>query len=381
MIGLFNDCYPPVMDGVSVAISNYAYWLHEHGCKVCVVTPTSPQPKIQEVAYPIYRYWSLPIPKRKPYRLGIPEVDFSFSHKIDNLSFQLLHAHCPFSSGQIALKIARKRKIPLVATFHSKYREDFERLIPSKIVVDTLMKRVIDFYDQADEVWVPQLSVEETLRSYGYKGNIEVVDNGNDLSMMFSAERKEDCREKIGIKPDEFMLLFVGQHILEKNVMFLIESLNLMQSRKFHLYFVGSGYALREMKQKVEQLGLNDKVTFVGSVTDRQTLSEYYMASDLFLFPSLYDNAPLVVREAAAMNTPSLLIEGSTAAGIIDNNVNGFLSKNDRTDFAERIVYIMNNPTLADKAGKAASCSIVRSWNDILSEVEDRYNHLLKRME
>jgi len=144
---------------------------------------------------------------------------------------------------------------------------------------------------------------------------------------------------------------------------------------------VGSGYALREMKQKVEQLGLNDKVTFVGSVTDRQTLSEYYMASDLFLFPSLYDNAPLVVREAAAMNTPSLLIEGSTAAGIIDNNVNGFLSKNDRTDFAERIVYIMNNPTLADKAGKAASCSIVRSWNDILSEVEDRYNHLLKRME
>ena len=71
MIGLFNDCFPPIMDGVAVATQNYAYWLHRKGEEVCVVTPkaeagTAPAP------YPVYRYVSVPIPRRKPYRMGFP---------------------------------------------------------------------------------------------------------------------------------------------------------------------------------------------------------------------------------------------------------------------------------------------------------------------
>lgn len=41
---------------------------------------------------------------------------------------------------------------------------------------------------------------------------------------------------------------------------------------------------------------------------EREILKRYYVAADLFLFPSLYDNAPLVIREAAALGTPSVLI-------------------------------------------------------------------------
>ena len=60
-----------------------------------------------------------------------------------------------------------------------------------------------------------------------------------------------------------------------------------------------------------------------------------------FLFPSLYDNAPLVIREAAALGTPSVLIRDSTASEIISDSVNGFLSPNSTEAYSNRIREIL----------------------------------------
>ena len=152
MIGLFNDCFPPIMDGVSLTTQNYAYWLHRKAGNVCVVTPKSPDARDAE-EYPVYRYSSVPIPMRKPYRLGFPRIDWPFHERISRLSFELVHAHCPFSSGALAMQIAKEQHVPIVATFHSKYRADFERAIPSRLLVNYLIKKVIRFYEAADEVW------------------------------------------------------------------------------------------------------------------------------------------------------------------------------------------------------------------------------------
>lgn len=84
----------------------------------------------------------------------------------------------------------------------------------------------------------------------------------------------------------------------------------------------------------------------MGSITERERLKLYYAAADLFLFPSLYDNAPLVVREAAALHTPSLLIKGSTSAEVIHDSVNGFLSDNSVTAYASRISQLLETPQL-----------------------------------
>ncbi len=53
--------------------------------------------------------------------------------------------------------------------------------------------------------------------------------------------------------------------------------------------------------------------------------------------PSLYDNAPMVVREAAALNTPSLLIRGSSAAEVVQDGENGLLAENTTEDVAARL--------------------------------------------
>lgn len=379
MIGQFNDCFPPIMDGVSLTTKNYAYWLQKKRGNLCVVTPFAPLAN-DGADYPVYRYTSVPIPMRKPYRMGFPSIDLPFNQKISKISFELVHAHCPFSSGKLALKIAKEQNVPLVATFHSKYRADFERVIPYKPLVDMLIRQVIHFYNQADEVWIPQPAVEETLRMYNYKGKVQVVDNGNDFASTtdFSA-MKTESRTDLNIKKDAFVLLFVGQHIWEKNVKFLAKALHLLQDIPFQMYFIGSGYAEKELKELIVSLDLQSKVTFVGSITNRELLKKYYAAADLFLFPSLYDNAPLVVREAAALQTPSVLIDGSTSAEIITDSQNGFLTAHDVDKFADKIRELSYKHDVVRRVGKNASQSIARSWESVTEEVSDRYELLIKR--
>lgn len=379
LLGLFNDCFPPIMDGVSVTTRNYAYWLHRKTGNACVVTPRYPLYRDTE-PYPVYRYSSLPIPLRKPYRMGFPRIDWTFTSRLSRLPFGLVHAHCPFSSGNLAMRIARTRGIPLVATFHSKYRADFERVIPNKYIVDHILTRIIRFYEQADEVWIPQASVEETLREYGYKGRVEVIDNGNDLAVGEAiGPLRRQARQTLGIGADEPVFLFVGQHIWEKNIAFLLDALTDLGDLPYRMFFIGCGYAEKEIRQLAGTLRLSRHITFTGPVTRRETLKQYYAAADLFLFPSRYDNAPLVVREAAALETPSLLLEGSTAAQIIRNGVNGYLSPAHPEAYAQQIRQLIARPEALRQAGREAARTIARPWSEIIEEVLDRYTHLIRR--
>ena len=380
MIGIFNDNFPPVLDGVAITAQNYAYWLKEMGRDVSVVTPYAPnmQEVMSAATYPIYRYASVPIPFRPPYRYGLPFLDIPFMRQWRKMNFELVHAHCPFTTGRLARQITKQQQIPLVATFHSKYRQDFEHNVQCKPIVDWMVRHIIRFYEQADEVWIPQAAVEPTLREYGFKGHVEVVENGNDFYTPNDHidEMRAEMRAELGVAPDETMLLFVGQHIWEKNIGFILDSLALIKDKPFNLFMVGTGYAVREIRAKVKELQLQDKVTLLGNIHDRERLKRIDAAADLFLFPSLYDNAPLVVREAAAMHTPAMLIQNSTAAEIIDNDVNGFLTPNDVQMYADRIVYLMEHPEVLKRVGKKASTTISRSWENVIEEVILRYRDI-----
>ena len=376
-VGLFNDCFPPVMDGVAVCVENYAKWLQKMAGGVKVVTPNVPGTDYSQLPYDVIDYVSIPVPKREPYVTGIAEVDPRFLVNMAKTRFKILHAHCPFATGAAARRLARHLGIPLVATFHSKYRDDFARVLP-KVVVDGVIKYIIDFYERADLVWVPQESVIEVIREYGYKGHVEVMDNGSDLVADYPEKFFVEARQALGIKPEEFVMLFVGQHIWEKNPKLVIESLARMSDVPFRMYFVGTGYAAEDMKHLVSEKGLDNKVTFVGSLTDRAEITRYYAAADLFLFPSLYDNAPLVVREAAALHTPAVMADGATASTILTDGENGFLVKNDPADMEAKLRELAADPERVHRVGVQASRSIVRSWEDCVGEALDRYNTLLK---
>jgi glycosyltransferase involved in cell wall biosynthesis len=294
------------------------------------------------------------------------------------MPFELVHAHCPFTTGDLAYSAAQKQGIPMVATFHSKYRQDFEHNVKSKMIVDWMVRHIIRFFEKADEGWIPLPAVEETLREYGYKGHVEVVENGNDFytpTANIEAMRAE-MREELGLLPNETMLLFVGQHIWEKNIGMILDALALIKDKPFQLFMVGTGYAVREIRHRVKQLGLAHHVTLLGNIHDRERLKRIYAAADLFIFPSLYDTCGLVVREAAAMHTPSLMLSGSTAATAVNDGVDGFLSPNDTEEYARRIISLMEKPELIARVGLKASKTISRSWENVMDEVVLRYRDI-----
>jgi len=378
-VGIFNDSFPPIMDGVSVTAQNYAYWLNKKKQPVCVITPRIPDYTDIET-YPVYRYASIPMFGRKPYRLGLPEIDHSLKTTIDGIPFGLVHAHCPFSSGNTALRIAKTQQVPIVASFHSKYREDFEQSVNCKFMAKLMTKYIMRFYEKVDEVWIPQASVEEIIRSYGFKGKVEVVANGNDYDSSEPVEPiRQQARQDLQIGDHEIVFLFVGQIIWEKNIRMIVESLRLINELPFKMFFVGSGYAMNNLKQLVDESGLNDKVIFTGNISDRNQLKQYYAAADLFLFPSTYDTWAIVIHEAAALQTPSLLVIDSTIAKIITNNTDGFLCANNALSVASRLRELISNPFLLKRAGLNASKTINRSWESVSEEVLDRYQHLSKR--
>lgn len=378
--GIFNDSFPPILDGVTLTVENYASWLKKMGKTTCVVTPWNPVR--EETDYEVKRYFSLPIPSRHPYRYGYPKLDPFIWKNLRNTDFKIVHAHCPFSSGRLAVYVKNKNNVPLIGTFHSKYRDDLKHSFSkSPWMVDIIMKRILDFFNACDEVWIPQAQVEDTVREYGYKGPLTVVENGNDFSSFVKGDLwayKNNARKIIGVKDDEIALLFVGQHIWEKGIDIVIETLRLLKDKvKFRMNFIGTGYAAEEIRQRVEEYGLSDRVTFHGVISDRNEISRYYAGSDLFLFPSFYDNAPLVIREAAALGTPSVLLKGSTASEVVTDSVNGFLTNKNAQDFADLVAYLSGNHDKLKHVATGAYSTLVRSWENVVEEVSDRYDTLI----
>lgn len=380
-IGLFNDSFPPVMDGVAICVQNYAEWMQKQVGGVSVITPANHGTGYKDKDYEVLTYASVPVLMRPPYVTGLSEVDPVFLRKIMRREFKIVHAHCPFTSGAAASRIAKLQRIPLVATFHSKYKEDFARVLKNDLLVEGVLKYIVNFYESADEVWVPQESVKDVLYSYGYHGNIEVMQNGCDLinPSLNKALYANESRKALGIRDDKFVLLFVGQHIWEKNVGFVIEALNRIKDTNFQMYFIGRGYAADKMKEMVSDYGLEDKVSFCGAITDREILKRYYASANLFLFPSLYDTDGIVVREAAAFDTPSVMLAEASASCMLEDGKTGFLINNNLDAFETRLRSLMNDPDYVKSIGQNASRCIVRSWEDISLEAIDRYNSIIKR--
>ncbi len=381
LYGIFNDSFSPILDGVTLTVENYARWLSRKGKIPCVVTPWNPVKP--ECHYDVMRFFSLPIRSRKPYRYGYPKLDPFIWRRLRNTDFRLLHSHCPFSSGRLAVYVKRHQNVPLIGTFHSKYESDLKHgFRHAQWCVPIIMRRILEFFNSCDHVWIPQARVEETVREYGYKGPLTVVENGNDFASIITGnvwQYKDEAKKKFGIDRDTLTLLFVGQHIWEKGIMTILDALSILQKKMdFRMNFIGNGYAADEIASILRQRGLDGKVRMNGVIRDRDALSDFYAASDLFVFPSAYDNAPLVLREAAAMGTPGLLLAGSTASEVIRKDRNGFLADAGAENFAEAIKWIHDNPGKLKEVGMQARETLVRSWENVVDEVSLRYEKIIR---
>ncbi len=377
-IGQFNESFPPIVDGVANVVKNYAYWMNKKYGSCCVVTPKHPD-AVDDYDYPVYRYSSVKVPTRHEYRFGLPQMQTSFWLDLKKIPFDIVHAHCPFSSGLAAKSIVRKRDIPLVATFHSKYKDDFKAALKSDKIVEGVLQMIAAFYESADEVWTVNDASVETLREYGYNGDVYIMENGCDIDMRYrSPQTDELINNRFGLDAGTPLFLYIGQHVWQKNLKMVIEALGHLhgEGEKFHMLFVGDGPRRAEMERMVSDLGMNDKVIFAGRIQDRELVANIYLRSSAMLFPSLYDTSSLVPREAAACGCPTVFVRGSsTSQGVTDEN--GFLIQNNATSLAEAIRFIIHNPEKACESGEAARSTLYRSWENAIDVAYQRYLYLI----
>ena len=377
---MFNESYPPQTDGVAQTTRNYAVWLNRKHGECCVVAPQHALATGHEhdEEFPVIRFASMPLFVVKEYSLGLPQIAFRTSQRLDSFPLDIVHAHCPFASGTLALKTAVKKDIPLVATFHTKFAEDFAQRLKMENAGKIAAKYTAKFFAQADEAWAVNSSTAKTLQEYGYRGHITVMPNGCDLEPL---ERTADNRRRVLDKyslPDRPVLLFVGRVVEQKNVPFLLKSLGILkQSTDFSLLVVGDGEGVAPYQKLAHELGIADRVKFAGAIRQREPLRSVYAAADLFVLPSIYDNAPLVVREAAACGCPSALITGSNAAEGIEHGINGFTSELDPAAYAALLGNALTNPGLLRAAGENARQTVYVSWESIVDRVAVEYNRII----
>lgn len=378
-IGEFSDTFLPIVDGVGRVVHSYAEGLCQLGHQVTVVAPMGDTGYRGGYPYDLVDFIGMRVPLVRQYQTGEAVADAHYRHRIREVELDICHSHSPFLAGSEALRLAAQRNIPLVGTFHSKYYDDFLKTLKSETLAKLGVKLVVDYYSRCDEVWAVSDSTADTLRGYGYTGEIQVMQNGTNLrnvdpDALAEVERRWD----FGDLP---LLLFVGQMDWKKNINCILEACAALRRSgfAFRLALAGQGPDRDAIDRRVDELGLRENARLVGHITDTKLLDALFARASLFVFPSLYDNAPMVVREAAAMGTPAVLARGSTAAEIIRDGENGLLCENDGEDLARVIRSALADSEHLARMGAAARESIPIPWQGILAQVADRYAELIER--
>lgn len=378
-IGELSDTFYPIVDGVGRVVYNYANIIAKKGHECYVIAPMADTGYRGGYPFELVDFHARNLPLQKQYQTGIPVFDAHYGARISMVPLDIVHAHSPFIAGQEALRLARKRNIPLVGTFHSKYYDDFYKVVKQELLADLGVKYVVSFYERCDEVWTVSRNSAETLHSYGYEGDIIVLPNGTPDNR----PRPEDlaaARERFGLSADVPVLFYCGQLNWKKNIAHILEAAQLLmqQGLGFQLMLAGQGPDEQDIRKKVDALGLTERTVFTGHLHEDALLNGLYQAASLFVFPSLYDTSGMVVREAAAMHTPSVVTRGSAPAEPIVDGESGLLCEDGSEDLARVIAQALSQPPeWLHQLGENAHQALFLSWDSVIDSALERYRNLI----
>lgn len=374
IVGQFVDTYPPSVDGVGRVTLSYCQTLVQMGHEAYYIAPDSPQPS-ELYGIPAILSASVRVPGEL-FRMGLPALDVKYRRQVNQIPFDIVHAQSPFLAGAEALRIAKKRDIPLVSTFHSKYYDDALAKTHSKALAKVVVQEIIRFYDKCDGVWTVNNATADVLREYGYSGNILVMENGTNFEVL-SEDADKAVHARLNLKEGVPTLLFVGQHNYKKNLHGVLGACAILKQQgvPFQLVTCGDGPDYDDIVTEAGTLGIAEDCHFMGFMGVRAELMAVYHLADMLVFPSIYDNAPMVLREAAVMGTPGLVVAGSCSAEGVQDGVNGFISPDES---AESIAAtILRGLPQVKSVGEKAGETIPISWLDIMRRVEAEYTRLI----
>ena len=381
-IGIFVDVFYPMIDGVIKVVDNYATRLSKVADVTVFCPKSSDESYKDDFPYKVVRCNALFF-KKYDYAIPTPNFDRNFIDELNKSDLDIVHIHSPFSVGQVGVNYAKNHGVPVVATLHSQYKQDCERVLKLKSSVDIGMFFIMQTFNACNECY----AVNDSIRAlYVYEYNLKApcFVRKNATSHTPIEDKKSAYKfvnEKFGLREDETVLLFVGRINYLKNIQLIARSLKILKDKgyEFKMLFVGTGQDENEFKKLLEKLAICDRVIMCGKIAEAETLEKIYARAKLFLFPSLYDANSLVQIEAACQGTPTVFLRGAKTAGTVTEDVNGFIADQSDEAFAEKIEQILTDDEYYRKVAEGAKRDLYVTWDEVVSNVYKDYGRLIAK--
>lgn len=391
---MISDVYFPRINGVSTSIASFREALEQLGHKVTLICPSYPdqtcraeicQGDIGQTKGKTRRATDAGIQRVRSRMVpGDPEDRMMFYREIIAKTAHLkahdldiIHVHTPFVAHYAGLAIARRLKVPLVASYHTlfeEYLEHYVRWLPAPWMRFAARRFSRHQCHQLQSLVVPSGVIEDALRGYGVTTPIRVIASGLNLSR-FTRQVPDvsdaALRQAHGLPEDARLLVFVGRVAYEKNIDFLIRMLPTVLARHASacLVIVGEGPARQSLEQLVAEQGLQASVVFVGYLDREGPLQAMIRAAEAFVFASRTETQGLVLLEALALGTPvvSTAVMG-TRETLIDGE--GCLIAEDDTDhFANCVTRLLDHPSLGRQLARRGPSHAAR-WGAMQKAAE-----------
>ena len=216
--------------------------------------------------------------------------------------YTAVHAHTMFSVGWVMLA-AKQMKIPVrVSHAHS-------ALIDGNSLVKSVYEKFMRMLILTCSTDLVACGEKAGIRLYGkkaYKKRGNLILNGIDTkAFAFSQIKRDEIRTEFNIN-DKFVLGHTDRLAEVKNQAFILRLMPEILKKKNNavLMLIGDGEDRKTLEDTAKELGVSDKVIFVGNVTNVQ---DYLSAMDVFVFPSLYEGLPLSILEVQANGLPCII--------------------------------------------------------------------------
>lgn len=339
------DTYPPDVNGAAVFCYRLATNLTKRGHEVHILAVRNDRgPSFVEhrPEATVHRVTSHKAPTHETYRLVTPYSANKVAGRVmDEIKPDVVHIQCHYMIGHAAQKQAIKRGIRLIATNHF-IPENLEPFLPFpqwflNIVSRNSWRDMGKIMGKAAVVTTPTPLAARAMRENAGLTDVLPLSNGIN-SAHYEMRENETLPQR-----DYQTVLFVGRLAVEKNIDVLLRAIaRLNQHPQPHVRIVGEGEQRPKLEALAAELGIEERVHFLGFVDD-ETLRQEYLCADVFCQPGTAELQSLVTLEALSASRPVVLANALALPHLVDEGVNGHLfTPGDDQDLAEKLASILD---------------------------------------
>ncbi len=290
------------------------------------------------------------------FRLLVPMMRLKFD-VIDCQQFP----YFPCFSAKFISLIKRE---PLIVTWHEFWGDYWYDYLGRKGIMGKIIERIV--CKLSNHVIAVSDKVRRELRGAGVKEvDIEVVPNGIDMHLIDGT-----------LGADEgFDILFVGRLIKDKNVDVLLRSLkNVGEDGEITCGIIGEGPEKNRLIELAVQLGIENRVKFMGFMDRYEDVISYMKSSRIFVSPSTREGFGITVLEAMACGMPVITTNHKRNAASELVRENGFAVELSEKNITDKIVELLGNKELYCTMSKNSVNAVAEyDWLDISERLGKLY--------